>query len=92
MSTETIVRAKPEHKIWILSPNSPSGGFELVDVMAWAVGPHGPPIPVTILGRLDKGAEYMLSTEFGWVAFPSGQNFTDSSSVLQYLRSRHVAA
>jgi hypothetical protein len=87
---ETIVPAKPDQRIWVLSGeiNNP---FSLIDVIAWAVTSSGPPIPVTVAGRLAVGAEYVLGTETGWMVLPGGHAFTDSHAVGEYLRSRRAA-
>jgi hypothetical protein len=90
MTTETIVPAKPDQRIWVLS-GQPLRQFSLIDVVAWAVAPQGHPIPVTVVGRLDKNAEYVLGTETGWILLPSGHTFHDSHAVEEWLRSRHAA-
>jgi hypothetical protein len=88
--TETIVPAKPDQRIWVLSGES-MRQFHLIDVIAWAVAPHGAPIPITPAGRLDKNAAYVLGMETGWMIMPSGQVLSDSQSVGEYLRSRCAA-
>ena len=87
---ETVVPAKPEQRIWVLSGefNNP---FSLIDVIAWAVPSSGHPIPVTVMGRLDKNAEYVLGTDNGWIVLPSGHTFRDSHAVGDWLRSRRAA-
>jgi hypothetical protein len=70
--SETIIPAKLEHRIYLLSDNGQS--LECVDVIGWAVG-NGPPIPITPFGRVDMSKEYVLSVENGWLAVPSGETF-----------------
>jgi hypothetical protein len=88
--SETIVPAKPEQRLWVLSGKM-GCPFDLIDVLAWVVPTSGHPIPVTVMGRLDKNAEYVLGTETGWIALPNGPTFRDSSAVLEHLRSRCAA-
>jgi hypothetical protein len=87
---ETVVPAKPEQRIWVLSGewNNP---FSVIDVIAWVVPSSGHPIPVTVMGRLDKDAEYVLGTGNGWIVLPGGQTFTDSPAVSEWLRSRRAS-
>lgn len=88
---ETIVPAKPDQRIWVLSGEF-NHQFDLIDVIAWAVTPSGAPIPITVAGRLAQGAEYVLGTETGWMVLPCGKAFRDSNQVGEWLRSRHAAA
>lgn len=89
--SETIIPARPEHRIWIPVTAAYPAQFDLVDVIAWAVGPSGPPIPITAAGRLDKSAIYILSCESGWLVLPAGQTFRDVHMAEEYLRSRRAA-
>jgi hypothetical protein len=91
MATETIVPAKPDQRIWVLGAQF-SKEFDLIDVIAWAVTPSGPPIPITVAGRLAQGAEYVLGCETGFMLLPSGHAFRDSCEVGHFLRSRRAAA
>ncbi len=84
--SETIIPAKLEHRIYLLSDDGMQ--LEHVDVVGWAVG-DGPPIPITPFGRVDISKGYTLSTESGWVVLPTGQTFYNAESwrLQQYLGS-----
>jgi hypothetical protein len=88
---ETIIPAKPDQRIWVLSnAGRVNQQCDIIDVIAWVVGPDGPPIPVTVAGRLAPGAEYILSTEAGWMVLPSAKSLDNSCDVTAWLKSRHV--
>jgi hypothetical protein len=89
---ETIVPAKPDQRIWVLNGESAINPFDVIDVVAWVVPASGAPIPVTVAGRLAVGAEYVLSTECGWMVLPCGKALRDSHEVGDWLRSRRAAA
>ena len=88
---ETIVPAKSDQRIWVLGDRFRKE-FDLIDVIAWAVTPFDPPIPITVAGRLAQGAEYVLGTETGFMLLPSGQPLRDSNEVGEFLRWRRAAA
>jgi hypothetical protein len=85
--SETIIAARPEHRIWVPTGKFPHG-FDLVDVVAWAIGPSGPPAPITVAGRLDKHAIYILGCEAGWIVLPEGRTFRDVNEANEWLSRR----
>jgi hypothetical protein len=84
---ETIIPAKPDQRIWILS-SQPGNPFSLIDVIAWSVDGQDIPVPITPFGKFDVDTGYVLGTETGWVALPNGPFFRSSTEVATYLRSR----
>lgn len=80
---ETIIPAKPEQRIWILSGNF-NRPFTLIDVIGWAIGP-GQPIPITPYGRFDISKAFVLAGEGGFVTVPDGTVLRDSNDVHTYL-------
>ena len=87
--SESIIPAKPDQNIWVPSPG-PMRPFSIIPVIGWAVAPHGPPVPITVAGRLDKSAEYILGDETGWILLPSGHKFQDWFEVSEYMRARRA--
>jgi hypothetical protein len=85
--SETIVPAKPDQRIWILSGSFGNNPFQLIDVIAWVVSGPGRPIPITAYGRFDPDRPYVLSGEAGWIAVPDGTVLTDSHDVRRYLEA-----
>jgi len=74
--SETIIAARPDHRIWVPTGQYPHA-FDLVDVIAWAIAPSGPPAPITVAGRLDRNAVYILGCEAGWIVLPEGRTCRD---------------
>lgn len=84
---ETIIPAKPEQRIWILSGEF-GNPFQLIDVIAWAIGGQGQPVPITPYGRFDTNRPYVLAGEAGWITVPDGTVLRDSHDVRTYLEAR----
>jgi hypothetical protein len=89
--SETLIPSKPEQRICLLGANDQ---LEHIDVIAWSIAGSGPPAPITPYGRVDASKGYVLSTESGWLVFPSGQTFyNDQVGYLQqYLVARRGTA
>jgi hypothetical protein len=72
---ETIVPATGEWNLCHDNPTSSTDIFRL-PILAWAISPHAPPIPITPFGRADTCGEYLLHvvTEAGahFVVLPNG--------------------
>lgn len=85
--SETIIPAKPDQRIWILSNEAGPNAFHTVDVIAWSVNGIDTPVPITPFGRYVAEGGYVLGTETNWIALPNGPIFRSSNEVLAHLRS-----
>jgi hypothetical protein len=83
--SETIVPAKRWDQLWFHKADG--RGWDIVSVVAWAVPGSGPSVPITAFGRFDTSKPYVVGNGNGFIAFPSGHMFSDTSSVDYYLRT-----
>jgi hypothetical protein len=85
---ETIIPAQPEQRIWVQLSDDFPAKCDWIDVIAWSIGPSGPPVPITVAGRLDKGAEFILQTaEYMFSVLPEGRVFHSLVRAEEWLRT-----
>jgi hypothetical protein len=81
---ETIIRAKKFHLVHIL--NEWKSGTIQVDVVAWAVGSSGPPVPITAAGRFDPDSRWVVSHYGHLMGVPGGKLLRNELEAIDFLR------
>jgi hypothetical protein len=81
--SEKIVRAKRWDQLWFIPPNG--RGWDIISIIAWAIPDSGPAIPITAFGRIDASKPYIVGNGNGYIAFPSGNLFSNDSALRHFL-------
>jgi hypothetical protein len=84
--TEKIVRAKRWDQLWFLGANG--RGWDIINVIAWAIPDSGPAVPITVFGRFDTRQPYVVGSGTHYVVMPSGHVFSDNNALRYYLEER----